>query len=1142
MLTSRSIDRMEMELITRGEAFFHVGAAGHEGVAVLAQHLKASDWLHLHYRDKALMLARGLPIGQFFESLLCTKNSHSAGRQMSAHISAPELKILSLVGPVGNNALQAVGVAAQLQSEARSQGAESDAIVLCSVGDGTSQQGEFLEAIAEAVRRKLRVLFWVEDNGYSISTQTAGQTFFRQPGGCAKEFYGVPLHYLPGANVLECDRLLTPLLADLRQHEGPAIVIFQVERLSHHTNADDERVYRDELERQRVQRTADPVRILSEHLRDQGVSSAALEALQVEVDLAVREAANAALLTPEPTANLDARPPLPSHLHQRAEFRGTDSCTSAPQKTGLTMLEGIRAVLRQRLQADSRISLYGEDIEDPKGDVFGITRGLSTESPAQVQNSALTESTIVGVSIGRALAGGRPIACIQFADFLPLAFNQIASELGSIYWRTNGAWRCPVIIMVPCGGYRPGLGPFHAQSYESIIAHVPGVDVYMPSTAGDAAGLLQAAFESERPTVFFYPKALLNDRALCTSGDITQYFVSPGKARYRRSGDALTIVSWGAPIELCLRAADALAAEDLDCDVIDLRSLSPWDREAVYASVRRTRRLVVVHEDNSSCGLGAEIIASVGENVRGPLTLRRVTRPDTYIPCNYRNQLEVLPSFSRILECCAELLDLEVHWQQVPECVDGIVVLEAMGISPADQQVRVLEWHVKDAQKVAAGDLVAEVEADKASFDLRSPVSGVIGELIAPGCSVKVGAALARIRVEQNGARSRRLPREPIALLTKGSIPEARLLANSSEIDVGASDEARVRQAPQTLAQAGLGSIHYVTGSEVISNNKLLETFPSETTQRVLQSTGIERRYHCAAGEDALTLARAATLAALRAEKLTLADLDAIYVSTSTPISISPSMACLLHHQLSEMPEFAGTAKTSRDIVALDLSAACSGWLYALQVAFDYVQQVPQARVLVVTTEHMSRFLDPSDFETAFIFGDAATAVVVHGPTAMAECPLLLQRPCLSAQGEDGSVLSIGRTDNAGSDRRGYGPVAMQGKKVFPLAVRNMSRMLDRACSNASMKSTDLDWVVPHQANGRIISAMQRHTGVTAERIMSNIESFGNTSSSSIPLALAQLLAQGKEGKIGLCAFGGGFTFAAALVETRGRRGQLISA
>ena len=258
MLTARWVDRVEMELVNHGEAFFHVGGAGHEAVAALADSLVAADWLHLHYRDKALMLARGIPVEEFFHSLVCTAASHSAGRQMSAHLSAPALHVLSLVGPVGNNALQAVGVAQELALRNARQASGPRPLVVCALGDGTTQQGEVLEAIAEAVRSRLPVLFLIEDNGLAISTRTGGQTFYRRPDGDAAEFYGLPIHLLDGRDALGCRARFAGLVDGIRRDGGPALAVLEVQRLTHHTNADDERVYRVESEREAVRRAADP--------------------------------------------------------------------------------------------------------------------------------------------------------------------------------------------------------------------------------------------------------------------------------------------------------------------------------------------------------------------------------------------------------------------------------------------------------------------------------------------------------------------------------------------------------------------------------------------------------------------------------------------------------------------------------------------------------------------------------------------------------------------------------------------------------------------------------------------------------------------------------------------------------------------
>jgi 2-oxoisovalerate dehydrogenase E1 component len=740
MLTAREVDRHERELTNRGEAFFHASGAGHEGSVALVPHLTSDDWLHCHYRDKALMIGRGLTARDFFDALYCKHDSHSRGRQMSAHMTNRQLKLLSIVGPVGNSALQAVGVAAAVRDQ------ESHPIVICSVGDGTTQEGEFLEAIAEAVRDHLPVLFFVEDNHWAISTETARKTFFSLPDREADEFYGIKIHRVDGCDAVSAAESLGEVIDRMRERRGPEIVIFDVERLANHSNADDQSIYRDEADIRRSLDKGDPIKRLEQYLLQDVVTRAELDAVQGEIKerVALEEAESAA--GAEPAAVFQAKQPLQVELtHPSRERRGDENYDG-----GLTMKDAIKEVLRNRLAVDGRVTLYGEDIADPKGDVFGVTRGLTDQFGARVRNSPLTESTIVGVSIGRALAGERPVCFLQFADFLPIAFNQITSELGSIYWRTDGQWTAPVIIMVPCGAFRPGLGPFHAQSFEAIAAHTPGVDVFMPSTAADAAGLLNAAFKSERPTIFFYPKACLNDPSQTTSPDVERQFVPIGPARRVRAGRDITFVSWGNTVGHCRQAADELEKVGVEAEILDLRSLSPWDQHSVLTSAEKTGRLIVVHEDNQTCGVGAEVLATVAEQVQAPIAMRRVTRADTYVPCNFANQIEVLPSLKRVLNTAAELLDLEISWTPPKKPEAGVAFVEAIASGPSDETVDVVELYVKQGDTIERGDIVASLEATKSVFELNSPVSGTIKEvLVSEGDTVPVGAPLLELRTEQ---------------------------------------------------------------------------------------------------------------------------------------------------------------------------------------------------------------------------------------------------------------------------------------------------------------------------------------------------------------------------------------------------------
>lgn len=1096
MRTARTLDAVETELVARGEAFFQVSGTGHEAVAALAPWLGPDDYLHCHYRDKSLMLARGVPVVEFFHSLLCNGAGHSAGRQMSAHLSAPALKVLSLVGPVGNNALQAAGVAREIRDQ------PSQPIVLCALGDGASQQGEVLEAIAEAVRWQLPVLFLIEDNRYSISTRTQGQTFYSHPGGDADQFYGIPIDRLDGHDALACGERFAQVVARMRAQRGPALCVMQVERLSNHTNADDEAVYRDAREIARVRAEADPLARLRTVLLAQGVTAQDLNAIDRDIEREVRAASDAALDAPAPQASLDARAPVaPALLDPHSEYRGDARATER-----LTMRAALGATLAARMRADTRVTLYGEDIEDPKGDVFGVTRDLSTTFTGRVSNSPLSESTIVGTSIGRALAGGRPVAFIQFADFLPLVCNQLATELGSLHWRTCGQWRAPVVVIAASGGYRPGLGPFHAATYDALVAHLPGIDVAVPSSAADAAGMLNAAFQGERPTVLLYPKALLNDPLRGTSPDVDRQLVPIGSARVLRGGTDLTLVGWGNTVPLCEQVADTLGAAGASVEVIDLRWLAPWDRATVCASARKTGRLLVVHEDNLSAGFGAEVLAAVAESVDRHVECRRVARPDTHVPCHFGNQLEVLPSYRRTLAAAAELCGFDLAWAVPPAAEAGRYVVTAIGSSPSDQTVELVELNVKVGDTVTVGQTLASLEADKAIVDLASPSDGVVQALhLAPGEKVAVDAPVLTLAVTHGRQRQPKREDPGVALLTRRAVAAASATGPAA--------------GPVAVMLHGLG---VARGRHSISNAELAPRLPGFAPSvpggdGIFERTGIESRLMADPTQDAVGMATEAARLALAEAGVEASALSLIICSTSTPMMISPSTACQVLQRLAPQA----------DLPAYDLQAACSGYLYALATAWDYLQGHPGARVLVITTEAMRSIVDIDDPDTSPIFADAATATVLGTGSAGAHGLARLHRPVLSARGEDGSSLRVPLP-------REGARVHMDGRRIFAEAVRRMGGMLAQACTQSGLTLADLDMVVPHQANGRIIEAMRTRLKLAPERVWNEIRLQGNTSSSSIPLALDSVLRRPDTGaRIGLCAFGAGYTFAGAVLERK---------
>ena len=644
-----------------------------------------------------------------------------------------------------------------------------------------------------------------------------------------------------------------------------------------------------------------------------------------------------------------------------------------------------------------------------------------------------------------------------------------------------------------------------AQSFESLIAHTPGVDVFMPSTAADAAGLLNAAFASGRPTLFFYPKAVLNSAQTTTSPDVHRHFVPIGKAHIVRSGRDITLVGWGNTVAFCLKSAEALEEVGIQAEVLDLRSLSPWDESAILRSVEKTGRLVVVHEDNSTCGMGAEVLATVAEKARVHVRSKRVTRPDTYVPCNFSNQLEILPSFRRTLAAAAELLNLELTWEEPPQSIDYLFIVEAIGSGASDESVQILKLHARVGNSVQIGQVLAEVEASKSSFEMVSPVEGVIDMvLVVEGGTVDVGKPFLMIRTHSGSNYRKPITREPACKpqLRRRLHDPASLLHNEF-----------VNGFHRRAVAVGIAAVAAVTGSRVVTNEELLKYHPGRSSADLIRRTGIESRRWVDESENVLSLAVRACKSVLN-KRLGLPDVDMIVTCTISPETISPSLACRVLAEL--------TLETPINIPAYDINAACSGYLYALQIAYDFLQSKPRGRVLVVTSEVMSRRLNQRDFNTAFLFGDAASATLVVGESHIEEAVMRLHPPELSAKGDACEALLVPLTTD-----QGY--IAMKGTQVYSEAIRSMLIMLTKACERVGISVDQLAQVIPHQANQRILDALSQRI---RPPVYSNIRLLGNTSSTSIPLALIDVLPRMRwKEYLGLCAFGGGFTFGGCVLE-----------
>jgi 2-oxoisovalerate dehydrogenase E1 component len=1087
--TARWIDRVERRYASGGQAFFHLSGTGHEAAAALAPHLGPQDWLFCHYRSKALMVARGATPRAFFDGFFAKAASASQGRLMGVHFHDRALRLYSTMGPVGNHALHAVGVASVVKSDIGAP------VVLCGIGDGTAQEGEVLEAIGEAVRSHLPVLFLVEDNGYAISARTRGRTFFSLPAGDAESFFGVPISRCDGNRIPRCLTVFGEAVQSMRTQRGPAIVVVGVQRADSHSNADDHRTYRDEPELANA-READPLQGLSADLLALGVDADTLERIDQEAATLVSAAARDAFAGAEPKpvaepCSISFSLPLP---------QAAPDVVRAPEMH--TMLSALRGALRHRLASDAKVALFGQDIEDPKGDVFGLTRGLSDEFGGRVQNAPLSEATIVGASYGRALAGVRPVAMLQFADFIPLALNQLLQELAMHTWRSPDSKPAPVVVMAPCGAYREGLGPYHAQTFDSHLAHVPGIVVAVPSNAEDAAGLLNAALASDTSTVFLYPKSLLNAPDASSFCDPSAAWALPGSARTLATGSDLTIVSWGSTVTLCMEAVRHLTDLGVTVHLLDLRTLAPWDRDAVRQSCAATGRLLVVHEDNLTGGFGGEVVAAVVEALDAHIKVRRLARPDEPVPYNYARQCAILPQAETIMRAALDLVGAEAVSLPAggPAPADASVfTIHAFRASPSDNSFKLLRIAVAVGDQVVEGHILGEYETDKCAAELMSPVAGTVRAINAgAGDTIPIGECIIEIEPE--------LP-IPIAPPAVALTPEFRVMRR-------ADSPAQARMVCSLPAVA--------RGSRRVENVEIANIHPGRTPADIVRGTGIESRQWVDVGEDAVILgARAARQLLDGVEEADLNRIGVVLVATSSVDRAAPSIACRV------TAELARAGVPLEDPPALDILAACSGFLYGLRIAHDHLCVAPGELVLLLTTETLSPMLDPGDFGTRALFADAASAVLIGAPQSLPAAVLAVSRPILGARPDPSGALTV---PCLGSGQH----IAMDGGRVFREAVRTMAGVARRCCHDAGVAPGDLRYIVAHQANQRILDAVAAALGVEDAAMASNIRDTGNTSASSIPLLLAHLAEGGalRAGdKLCLCTFGAGFTYGASFAE-----------
>ena len=650
MATARRLDERMLSLLRQGKSFFHIGCAGHEAAQVgAALAFRAGrDWFYPYYRDLALNLTLGVTPEEILLNFLAKEEDPSScGRQMPQHYGHKALRIVSQSSPTGTQYLQAVGTAFANRRLGNNE------VVYVSSGEGATSQGDFYEAINWANRDRLPVIFFIQDNTYAISVprwqQAAGQTVYEMAMG----YRGLHRHEVNGLDVWETYQTVRHCVQRARRGEGPSLVVAHTVRLMPHSSSDDQRKYRDpeELERERAQ---DPILLYRNWLVEQDFADDDTVAeLDTEVRETVERAVEWALERPDPDPD-----EVEEHLFGEPIWQGWDFPEPpADAKDRVVMVDAINHALKEELARDERVFVFGEDVADKKGGVFGATLGLSTAfGEERVFNSPLAESSIIGLAIGAAVRGLKPVPEIQFGDYIWTAMMQIRNELATMRWRSNGNYAAPVVVRVPVGGYIHGA-LCHSQNIEGFFAHLPGLRIVYPSNAWDAKGLLKTAIRGDDPVLFLEHKGLYRQGFAATPEPGPDVLLPFGRAAVRREGRDLTVVTWGMLVHRSLEAARVLAEEGVDLEVVDIRTINPLDFDTIAASVRRTNRVLVVHEDSLTAGFGAEIAARIADELFTVLDapVRRVAALDTPIPFNPKLEARVLPQTADIVEAAREL-------------------------------------------------------------------------------------------------------------------------------------------------------------------------------------------------------------------------------------------------------------------------------------------------------------------------------------------------------------------------------------------------------------------------------------------------------------------------------------------------------
>src|SRR6266513_1310652 len=757
MLESRHSDLREQNLNRQGKGHFHVSGMGHEALAAVSIQMEPDDYIVSYYRDRGLVLGRGMTTRQLGLEYFAKRNTGSGGRQMPSHYSNADLHIWSVPTPTGSQLLPACGMAWGIKLDGKRN------LVVTTVGDAATRQGDFFEALCFAAEKKLPMLFLVEDNGYGISMPTRENNPLAlnvlQPDNWRR---------IEGQDVQQVYDATAEAFEKIRAGSGPFFFWIRMERLSSHTSSDDQKLYRSAEELQALEKS-DPLKCWKDQLIEEGaITAEEFARLDNEVKERIRREYSEAEKNEDPSPNellanvAKASPKIDQEILPPGKYRIGDT---------------VNKTLRAGLEEDPRRIIFGEDIEDPKGGVFRLTQKLSTEFPKQVFNSPLAESTILGVGCGLAAYGKRPVFELQFIDFIYPGFNQLVTNISTLRWRSSGNSKCPLVIYAPYGAYLPGASLWHSQANESALAHYPGLSVVIPSTPEDAAGLLWTAMHSEDPVIFLIPKHLL-----WAEHEYLEPIraVSLGQARKCTSGSDVTLIAWGNTIEKSLEALEKIENE-ISVELIDLRSIMPWDRATIEESVGKTRRLVVVQEDTENCSVGQMLISHVtgkpnlwNEMISPPIL---VSKANVMIGYNPIYEYAALPDVERIVSAIKHSISRTHERAPVAAGVDrGRVSARAGANMPESatpatvpesnvdmskqraqsiavpimgegiRNAKIVSLLKKPGDAIALDDPLCEVETDKAVYPIESSFAGVMGEWKTKvGDTVEIGQKLGSI-------------------------------------------------------------------------------------------------------------------------------------------------------------------------------------------------------------------------------------------------------------------------------------------------------------------------------------------------------------------------------------------------------------